>query len=272
MWSAPYRDLTNRNLGLLNEDEQDKLRNACVAVCGLGGIGGPIAEMLCRAGVGNFKLLDHGRFEPSNLNRQVFCFTDTDGRLKTEVTEAFLHRINPDVITTCYENVDARNVDDLVAGTDAVALSIDSLRPILLVSRAARTKGIPLVEGWAMAFGNVRVYTRETPSVEEVYGFPTAERPVSAITDDEANQLAFDAVMKLRDIDGLADYYPDSAIQRFHNKGEGTTFAPMVWMTCAMMALEVVKAMLNWGTLALAPGMAVYDGLEHRVRTVRHHE
>ncbi len=45
MWSDYYKNIVNRNIGLLNEKQQDKLKGSCVAVCGVGGLGGVISEI-----------------------------------------------------------------------------------------------------------------------------------------------------------------------------------------------------------------------------------
>jgi hypothetical protein len=54
-------------------------------------------------------------------------------------------------------------------------------------------------------------------------------------------------------------------VERLVEKGEGTTFAPMVWLTSVMMSLETIKLILGWGDIALAPGFAVYDPFRHRM-------
>ncbi len=265
MWSPYYEKLVNRNLGLLTAEQQEKLKNSCVAVCGLGGLGGIIAEILARTGIESFRLLDNGTFEASNLNRQIFCFQETLGRYKTDVTEEFLKKINPDIRVVKEREITEGSVDRFLSGVTVVALTIDSILPVLILSRASRRLKIPLVEGWAVAYGNVRVFTHETPSVEEVYGFPTIGKPLSELTPELAKQLMFQSLLTLQSVDGLNAYYPPSAAQRLMEKGEGTTLAPMVWMTCVMMAMEVFKVILNWGDMALAPNFAFYDGFSHRI-------
>jgi len=96
------------------------------------------------------------------------------------VTEEFLKKINPRVKTEKYLEVTEDNVDVFLKGVDAIALTVDAIIPCLIVSRAARRLGIPLVEGWGVAFGNVRVFTQSTPSLEEAYRFPTIGRPFPA--------------------------------------------------------------------------------------------
>ena len=57
-----YDSLWNRSRLLFNDDNRAKLKQATVAIAGLGGIGCGIAEMLVRTGVGHFKLADPGSY------------------------------------------------------------------------------------------------------------------------------------------------------------------------------------------------------------------
>lgn len=265
MWSDHYKLMINRNIGLINEQQQEKLRTACVSVCGLGGMGGIIAEILARTGIGTLKILDNGTFEPTNLNRQIYSFIDTHDQHKTDVTEIFLKKINPEIKIEKYTELNEQNVDDFLKGADAVALSIDATIPVLILSRAAKRLKVPLVEGWDVTYGNVRVFTEETPSLEETYGFPTIGRDISDIAESEAKQLVMQSLMHLQNIEGWSAYYPPSAVERFQKKGEGTTLAPLVWLTSALISVEIFKILLGWGRLALAPQFAVYDPIEHNI-------
>lgn len=72
----------------------DKLEQAVVAVCGLGGLGSNIAVALARAGVGRLLLLDFDRVDLSNLNRQQYKAAQI-GCYKTEAMAANLREIAP---------------------------------------------------------------------------------------------------------------------------------------------------------------------------------
>ena len=67
-----YEAFTTRNIGFVDDREQQLLRQARVFVCGVGGMGGAAFMALVRAGIGRFVVSDIDRFEMSNLNRQVF--------------------------------------------------------------------------------------------------------------------------------------------------------------------------------------------------------
>ena len=70
---------------LIGSDGLEKLKNARVAVFGIGGVGGYVVEALARSGVGAFDLIDSDTVALSNLNRQIIATRDTIGKYKTEV-------------------------------------------------------------------------------------------------------------------------------------------------------------------------------------------
>jgi molybdopterin-synthase adenylyltransferase len=261
-----YYDLvTCRNLGLIDVSDQKKIKNSKVAICGLGGIGSPIVEMLARLGIGSFSILDHGTFEPTNMNRQIYMFTDTDGKWKTDVTEEFLKKINPGILVTKYRQMTPNNVGDFLNGANVAILAADAILPILLMSRKARELSIPLIEGWAVAFGNVRVFTDDTPSLEEVYNFHTIGREIEDISEKEQADMLLNSIFDVAEtFPGLTDHYPEKALKRMQEERVGTTLSPLVWLSSVMMAIETMKIILGKGNLALAPSFAVYDPFEFK--------
>ena len=76
------------------EEMQTKLRNARVAVAGLGGLGSNIAVMLARSGVGELLLVDFDTVEVTNLNRQMYLIPQL-GKPKAEALPEILYQINP---------------------------------------------------------------------------------------------------------------------------------------------------------------------------------
>lgn len=79
-----------------------KLRNARVAVFGLGGVGGYAVEALARSGVGSLDLIDSDRISVSNLNRQILATHSTVGMLKVEAARRRVLDINPDCVVRAY--------------------------------------------------------------------------------------------------------------------------------------------------------------------------
>ena len=85
----------SRTLLLIGEPGLEKLKNAKVAVFGLGGVGSYVVEALVRSGVQNFVLVDKDVVSLSNINRQLIATHNTVGRLKVEVEKERILSINP---------------------------------------------------------------------------------------------------------------------------------------------------------------------------------
>lgn len=72
---------------LYGKEAMEKLKNSCVAIFGLGGVGGYVGEALARSGIGSFDLIDDDKICLTNLNRQIIATFDTVGQYKTDVME-----------------------------------------------------------------------------------------------------------------------------------------------------------------------------------------
>ena len=69
---------------LLGAEGIEKLKSSKVAIFGIGGVGGYVAEALARSGVGAFVLVDKDVVSTSNINRQIIATTKTIGIPKTQ--------------------------------------------------------------------------------------------------------------------------------------------------------------------------------------------
>lgn len=85
----------SRTALLIGEAGVERLKKARVAVFGIGGVGGYVAEALARGGVGALDLVDKDVVSESNINRQIIALHSTIGKLKTEVCAERLKDINP---------------------------------------------------------------------------------------------------------------------------------------------------------------------------------
>ena len=149
-----YREEDIRTAMLLGESAMKKLRDAHVAVFGVGGVGGHLCEALARAGVGAIDLFDNDEVSLSNINRQIVALHSTLGRAKVDVMRDRILDINPDCRVRAYrtfylpENADRYPLEDYTYVADA----IDTVSAkIELAVRAARA-GVPLIS--AMGAGN----------------------------------------------------------------------------------------------------------------------
>ena len=81
---------------LIGNDGMEKLKDAKVAVFGLGGVGSFVCEGLARSGIGNFILVDFDRVDESNINRQLIATANTIGKYKVDLMSERILEINPD--------------------------------------------------------------------------------------------------------------------------------------------------------------------------------
>ena len=106
---------------------QEQLREAKVAVLGVGGLGGWSAWALACCGVGEMWLIDGDRVEISNLNRQIL-YTEADiGLLKVECAAARLRSFNSAMtVTTEARRLESEaDIAEFIAGSDVVIDAAD---------------------------------------------------------------------------------------------------------------------------------------------------
>ncbi len=80
---------------LVGDEPLERLKNAKIAVFGVGGVGGYAVEALARSGVGTLHLYDDDTVSESNLNRQLAALHSTLGQPKAEVMARRVRDINP---------------------------------------------------------------------------------------------------------------------------------------------------------------------------------
>ena len=86
---------SSRLESLIGKECVDNIRNKCVVVLGLGGVGGYVVESLARSFVGTLILVDYDRVDITNLNRQIIALHSNIGKLKTECFRERIKDINP---------------------------------------------------------------------------------------------------------------------------------------------------------------------------------
>lgn len=144
IWPERFR----RNFGVMPADVIIRLLRSRVLIVGCGGLGGHVAALLARLGVGSLRLCDPDVFEESNLNRQYFCTEKTLGQNKAHTVRQGLLDI------ASYMDIEARplaatpsTLPALLHGTHAVLDCLDSLPAKKMLERAALAAGIPFIHG-----------------------------------------------------------------------------------------------------------------------------
>lgn len=104
---------------------QDKISQAAVAVCGLGGLGSNIAFALARCGIGRLHLIDFDVVDLSNLNRQQYGINQI-GKPKPDALKEELLQINPYLdIHTDFIKLSEKNIFNLLKEEEYICEAFD---------------------------------------------------------------------------------------------------------------------------------------------------
>lgn len=139
---------------LFGEEAMEKLKNARVAVFGIGGVGGYTVEALVRSGVGTVDIIDDDKVCLTNINRQIIATRKTIGKYKVEVMKERILEINPKAVVNmhqCFFTPDTAEQFDF-SEYSYVVDAIDTVTGKLeLVLRANESK-VPIIS--CMGAGN----------------------------------------------------------------------------------------------------------------------
>ena len=235
-----YEFAFSRNVGWVSAQEQSTLREARVAVAGLGGVGGAHVLTLARLGIGRFNIADFDRFEVHNFNRQAGASMPFLGQPKVDVIGKLASDINPEAdIRLFSRGVTPENVDDFL--TDVAA---------------CRKRGIPALTAAPLGMGvSLLAFHANGMSFEEYFrleGF------------DRQEQLA-------RFIAGLS---PAMLQRHYLVAPEAVNFAqqrgPSTMMACdlcaGVMGTSVLKLLLGRGPIKYAPWAMQFDAYRQKLR------
>ncbi len=234
-----------------SKEATDRVRNATMAVAGVGGVGAITVELLARWGVKKFRLLDMDKYEPTNLNRQLFATSSTLGQYKVDVAAERIKEINPhaEVEMLVKDMVHNENAPQFIEGADIVIQNADRPSAKLLYNAARRFK-IPLVNGYASLSGG-RVQT---------FDFHNSE--CTSKLEEWWN--------KQKQIDGkrLEDMTPEEVKQYDKNYVHPT--APSVNfvtnMVGCLIVAEAVKLLTGEGKCVLYPKYLEFDTFDYQMK------
>jgi adenylyltransferase/sulfurtransferase len=142
-----------RQLSLIGEEGQEKLKRAKILIAGAGGLGSPIATYLALAGVGRIVIVDNDAVEVSNLNRQTLHWSSDVGRKKTTSAEEKTRAMNPYVeVETISCTIEESNVAGIVGDADLIVDALDNYLARYLLNRVAVKRHIPFFHGAVRGF------------------------------------------------------------------------------------------------------------------------
>lgn len=215
---------------LLGEEAVKELSEKHVAIFGVGGVGGYIAEALARSGVGHIDLIDHDKIDITNINRQIIATHSTVGRYKVEVMKERILDINPSAEVNTYtwfylpENADSFDLSRY----DYIADAIDTVTAKLELIVRAQICGTPIIS--SMGTGN-----KLNPCMLEIENIKkTSVCPLARVMRRELKQRGVDDLKVL--------YSKEQPVRTGERVPASSAFVPAA--AGLIIAAEIVKDMI----------------------------
>ena len=236
------REEVIRTTMLIGEENINRLKNAKVAVFGIGGVGSYVVEALARSFIGSFILVDDDVVSLSNINRQLIATHDTVGMKKVLIAKERIESINPDAkVEFSDEMYLPGNSLDFLDDVDYIVDAIDTVSSKISLIVESKKRNIKIIS--CMGTGN-----KMNPTQLEVNDiFKTSTCPLCRVMRRE---------LKARNIKNLKVVYskeqpikPLSINENSKSKHVkrqtvgSTSFVPSV--AGLIIASEVVKDLIN---------------------------
>lgn len=229
-------EIFSRTELMFGSEAMKKLAESRVAVFGVGGVGGYVAEALARSGIGAIDLIDNDTVNESNINRQIIALHSTLGQYKADAMKSRIADINPECIVTGHklffmpdtaEQIDFSQYDYVIDAIDTVTGKIE-------IIMQAKAVNVPVIS--SMGAGNKLDPTKF--EVTDIY--KTSVCPLARVMRRE---------MKNRGVKSLKVLYSTEQALRPQNTGEGkpvpasNAFVPSV--AGLIIAGEVIKDLIR---------------------------
>ena len=225
---------------LIGQDNFSTLKNASVAVFGVGGVGGYAVEALARSGIGSITVFDDDTVDITNINRQIIATVDTVGKDKTAVIKDRLLSINPEIkvfakkVFYLPENADEFDFTEF----DYIIDAVDTVTAKLEIISRAKAVNVPVISCMGTG-GKLDVSALKVADIEKTKGCPLAR--------------VMRRELKNRNIKGVKVVYSEESVvynaQGEQKKADGKTAPPsMIFVPATaglMLAREVVLDLIN---------------------------
>lgn len=132
----------------------NQLKNKTIAIVGIGGVGGYVAESLARSGVGKLILVDYDVVDETNINRQIIALHSTIGKEKVSLMEERIHDICEDTQVVSYRIMygEENRYDIFSEKIDFLVDACDIVRSKQILITECLNRGIPFIS--SMGTGN----------------------------------------------------------------------------------------------------------------------
>lgn len=196
---------------LIGENGIKKLESSKVILFGCGGVGGYVAEMLVRSGIGEITIVDFDKIDETNINRQIIALQSNVGQNKVDVLKSRLLDINANCNVTALCLKYTKDSDLLNNYYDYVIDAIDSVNDKVALIVNAHKNNLKIVS--AMGAGNrCDIPTFLVTDIEKTYNDGLAKVIRKKLREEgiTKHKVVFTSSLKQTDsnIVGSIAYYP----------------------------------------------------------------
>ena len=165
------RQIVLKDVGVVG---QKKICSSKVLIVGAGGLGCPIADYLCRAGVGTIGIADFDKINLSNIHRQNLYNSKDIGKYKVDVVREKIKLINPFTkIKTYKKKISDKNLNNIIKSFDIIVDGSDNFRAKFLLNKySIKYKKILIVGAISKFDGHVFTFDfkdKKTPCLRCFY-------------------------------------------------------------------------------------------------------
>lgn len=220
----------DRSVKIIGEEALARLKDCHVVIFGIGGVGGFTAEALARTGVGALTLVDRGRVDITNLNRQIIGLHSNLGRAKSLLMKERIGDIHPGCKVIYRDDFFLPGNSHRFAFSqyDYVVDAVDTVTAKIELALCAKKANVPIIS--SMGMGNKMDPTRI--KVADLY--QTSVCPLAKVMRKE---------LRDRGMERLKVVYSTESPIRQRPPGS-VAFVPSV--AGLIMAGEVIKELIGW--------------------------
>lgn len=187
-----YNEMIRRQKEIFTKTQQEKLKNTPVCIIGCGGLGGSVIEQLIRVGFENITIVDEDVFDKTNMNRQLRSNIETINQSKAEITQDYVHKINPEAKIKAYNiKVDKDNISDIIGDIEIVIDAVDNIYTRVIISRYTQKNDITFIHAAVEQMsGQLTTFIPGCPSYEELFHMKSKDMTQDEL-EDYYNGISF---------------------------------------------------------------------------------
>jgi molybdopterin/thiamine biosynthesis adenylyltransferase len=259
-----YDTFTDRNLGILNAEQQRIISETRIAQAGVGGTSDVVLTM-AQLGFQHFTLADPDAYELPNFNRQIGADVTSLGKKKVRHIRDLTLAVNPWAeIKILPEGVTKDNVNSFLENAQILIEAMDSQAAYIknkMIDEAVARR-IPVFTCTSPGWGAVLLFfdPEGCPSMTELVGAPPSERFLGYTMDD----LGFGWAVYFNRVNHLFMLHdggvPDWVVPELYtSRSTSLCISPTCRLRAALISSAVLKWLFHMEKLPSAPSLVKYD-------------